>query len=320
MERTLYMRLAASAAILALLACLHVPALRPAIVANPLAERLDHAAEEHIKSGMVRAMGAYAVARGINAVVSVIQGSALDVSLLGVGGSVALGQLLDPVDDLVERFSWVILASAMSLGIQLAMIKAGVWLGLSILLSLAALAWLAGAWWPGGRGEALRRLGARLALAALLARFCVPVVAVGGELFFQSVLRSQYEQASLGMERFQEEISSTQTVEVPEVRGSVSRDGQSEGVPVQAAQGTAWDSVRAFSPAKIMERVGRIGELVDVYVENAVTLMVVFTVQTVLLPLAMLWMLLRGFNFLAGERLAGVPRPWIRKSSHRPEN
>lgn len=320
MERTIRLRLAASVAILVLLACLHVPALRPAIIANPLTDHMDQAAEEHIQAGLTRAMGAYAVARGINAVVSVIQGSELDVSLLGVGGSVALGQLLDPVDDLVERFSWVILASAMSLGIQLAMIKAGAWLGLSILLSLAALAWLAGVWWPGGSGRSLRGLGSRLALAALLVRFCVPVAAVGGELFFQSVLRGQYERASLSMERFQEEITPAQVPQTPEVRGPISRDGQSEGAAVQAAQGTAWDSVRAFSPAKVMEKVGRVGELVDAYVENAVTLMVVFTMQTVLLPLAMLWLLLRGFNLLAGERLAGVPRPWIRKSSHRPEN
>ena len=148
----------------------------------------------------------------------------------------------------------------------------------------------------------------------------MPVVAVGGELFFQSVLRGQYEQAAVGMERFQEEITPAQVPKAPEVRGPVSRDGESGGAAVQREQGTAWETVRAFSPANVMEKVGRIGELVEVYVENAVTLMVVFTVQTVLLPLAMLWLLLRGFNLLAGERLAIAPRAWIRRSSHRPEN
>lgn len=324
MERTLRLRLAASAAILALLAMLHVPALRPIIVENPLAARLDRAAEERIQAGLARALGVYAVARGINAVVSVVQESSLDVSLLGMGGSVAVGEFLDPVNDLVERCSWVLLASAVSLGIQLAMLKAGPWLGLEVLLSLALLALLAGIWWPGERSGAWRGLGGRLVLAALLARFCVPVVALGGELFFERILSGQYERAAHGAESFKAEITPTAAPDAAgnEVRGPVSLDGESMGKAVvsEAGQGGIWETIRAFSPAEMMERARLVRERMDNYVESAVTLMVVFTVQTVLLPLAMLWLLLRGCDFLAGGSFPDVSRPWFRKRSRRPEN
>ncbi len=324
MERTLRLRLAASAAILVLLAVLHVPALRPIIVENPLAARLDQAAEERIQAGLVRILGVYAVARGINAVVSVVQESSLDVSVLGVGGTVAAGEILDPVNDLVERFSWVLLASAVSLGIQLAMLKAGSWLGLEVLLSMALLVLLAGVWRPGERGGAWRGLGGRLVLAALLARFCVPMVAMGGELFFERILRGQYEQAAEGAESFKDEITPAASP-VPacdEARGPVSRDGESAGLAVarEAGQGGIWETIRAFSPAEVMERARLVRERMDGYVENAVALMVVFTVQTVLLPLAMLWLLLRGFNLLAGEGFSRVSRPWSRESGRRPGN
>lgn len=334
MERTLRLRLAASAAILALLAVLHIPALRPAIVENPLTERLDQAAEENLRAGLARALGVYAVARGINAVVSVVQESRLDVSLLGVGGSVAAGEILDPVNDLVEHVSWVLLASAMSLGIQLAMLKAGGWLGLEVLLSLALLVLLAGLWSGGERGAAWRGAAGRLALAALLVRFCVPVAAVGGEAFFQRVLRDQYEQAAVGVESFREDIAPAvssgsagsagpASPEGTEVRGPLSRDGESEGGPAprrEPEKESLWDAARAFAPAEIAGRARLIRDRMDGYVENAVTLMVVFTVQTVLLPLAMLWLLVRGVNLLAGGELVVVPRAWFGRSGRRPEN
>lgn len=326
MERTLLLRLSASAVIIALLACLHLPALRPAIVENPLATRLDQAGEERIQAGLTRALAVYAVVRGINAVISVIQESQIDVSVFGVGGSVALGQLLDPVNDLIERFSWVLLASATSLGIQLAMVKAGSWLGLEVLLSLALLVLLAGAWVPGEQGASWRSLGGRLALVALLVRFCVPVVAVGGELFFQRFLLGQYEQASFGMERLQADITPAgvpMSVAGPEMRGPLSRDGESQASPVakeEAERSGVLAALKAFSPMEMKEKVSLVRERLDTYVENAVDLMVVFTVQTVLLPLTMLWLLVKGFNLLAGGNLPGVPRPWSRKRSHRPEN
>ena len=36
----------------------------------------------------------------------------------GVGVTLSIGELLDPFNDMVERFSWVMLLTSVSLGIQ----------------------------------------------------------------------------------------------------------------------------------------------------------------------------------------------------------
>jgi len=84
------------------------------------------------------------LARGFNAVVSVFQESEVQLEPAGVGVSLALGQALDPINDLVERFSWVMLASLTSLGIQKFLIEITPFLSIQILLLLALCALLAG--------------------------------------------------------------------------------------------------------------------------------------------------------------------------------
>jgi len=58
-----------------------------------------------------------AITRSINAALSVVQNSSL---LLGVGVQVdmAIGEVVNPINDFLDRFSWILLFSLISLGIQ----------------------------------------------------------------------------------------------------------------------------------------------------------------------------------------------------------
>ena len=71
----------------------------------------------------------YAIARSLNAVISVAQGTELSIEPMGVGVTLAPGQILDPLNDLIEQFSTVLLMASASLGIQ------------KILLPLGDVAW-----------------------------------------------------------------------------------------------------------------------------------------------------------------------------------
>ncbi len=59
----------------------------------------------------------YATARGINAVVSVLQSSESSLSFVG-GFSVTIGEILDPINDSIERFSQVVSFALVSLVLQ----------------------------------------------------------------------------------------------------------------------------------------------------------------------------------------------------------
>ncbi|WP_292413223.1 MULTISPECIES: hypothetical protein [unclassified Methylophaga] len=67
----------------------------------------------------------YAIARGLNAVISVAQGTELSIEPMGVGLTLTPGQILDPLNDLIEQFSTVLLMASASLGIQKILLSMG---------------------------------------------------------------------------------------------------------------------------------------------------------------------------------------------------
>ena len=73
------------------------------------------ATEAQLESAAGRALAAFAVARALNAVISVVQETEVGFSL-GVNITAEPGQVLDPLNDLVERFSLVALTAAAVLG------------------------------------------------------------------------------------------------------------------------------------------------------------------------------------------------------------
>ncbi|MBW2512539.1 MAG: hypothetical protein JRE01_11000, partial [Deltaproteobacteria bacterium] len=103
---------------IALLVLTIIPATRTPLFERHFFQTVDTRASAYIDQSLMNAGAAFLLARGFNAVVSVFQESELQLEPAGVGVSLALGQALDPINDLVERFSWVMLASLTSLGIQ----------------------------------------------------------------------------------------------------------------------------------------------------------------------------------------------------------
>lgn len=76
---------------------------------------LDSLATELNSNSITDAAIIYGVARSINAAISLIQSAELNLVLIG---SVHLGELLDPINDLIERFSSVMVWSLSSLALQ----------------------------------------------------------------------------------------------------------------------------------------------------------------------------------------------------------
>lgn len=78
---------------------------------------LDKYSENYVNDSLVEAGVAYGTARGINGVVSVLQSTEVEFGL-GVSGSMTLGEILDPLNDLIERFSDVMFVVISSLMLQ----------------------------------------------------------------------------------------------------------------------------------------------------------------------------------------------------------
>ena len=79
---------------------------------------VDDASEQYAQQSLNRALVTFTAARALNGVISVAQGTEVAVEPGGVGVIMTPGQVLDPINDLIERFSSVMLVAAFDSLIQ----------------------------------------------------------------------------------------------------------------------------------------------------------------------------------------------------------
>jgi hypothetical protein len=234
-----------------------------------------------VEAGLKRALVSFATARTLNAVISVVQGTQVSVQPGGVGVTFTPGQALDPINDLVEQFALLMLAASVSFGVQLALIKVGAFWGVSLLLTVVALAWAWSAWRRPPANEWLTRF----LLALLLVRFAVPVVALGSEAAFELFLAQDYAAGQARIEFSADEISN--------LSAASTEPSADEGVTDRMKR---WWSQNT----DVKKRFEELKEIAGRTIEHIIKLIVVFVLQTLVLPLLLLWMLLRLAGALSG--------------------
>ncbi|MCZ7655725.1 MAG: hypothetical protein M5R42_17910 [Rhodocyclaceae bacterium] len=202
-------------------------ALLAIAVAGAWLKPLDDMATAQAQAGFKRAVASFATARALNAVISVVQGTEFSVQPLGIGVTLTPGQMLDPLNDLVERFSDLMLMASVAFGVQLLLLEIGVHWGMSLLLSLAAVAW---AWAYLKRKRPSALLG-RVLVALLLVRFIVPLAGMASDIVYKGFMQDQYAASQQGIEQSSQAIGAL-----------VPAEGrcQPEVVAVQQAPRAAW--------------------------------------------------------------------------------
>lgn len=253
-----------------------------ATVALALFKPMDNLGGEYVDEAFQRALLGFAIARGLNGVISVAQGTEIALQPAGVGVNFAPGQILDPINDLVERFSWIMLLASSSLGVQKTLLAISGWIGLGIFVAVAAAAFLVTRWRGLNGSEKLKRVAAQCFLLALVLRFLMPLVALGNEWFYQQFLSEQYEQSSERLENISREIG--------EINDEVMQDSKPEpssNAFVDRAKQLYRSTVKKID---FEQRLEDYKVAVQDLSENAIDLIVVFTMQTVILPLLFLWL------------------------------
>lgn len=101
-----------------------------------------------LDDALATAFKSFALAKALNAAISVMQSVTADAMVF----QVQFGQALDPANDLVERFSWIMFASTASLAMQKVLIQMAshavikALFSLSCLLLAVSLVWRRGVW------------------------------------------------------------------------------------------------------------------------------------------------------------------------------
>ncbi len=210
--------------------------------------------------------------------ISVVQGTEISVQLAGFGPTFTPGQVLDPINDLVEQFSTLMLFAAVSFGVQLIMIKFGSYWAVSLALCAAAAGWA----WLNWRAPAARAWPTRLLAGLLLVRFAVPLVVVGSEWGFQLLLADRYK---ADQEKIEFSVGQVTTLSTP-----ANEPKAGETLPERFKR---WLSQGTDVAKEAAGRIEKLGQLASGMVEHIVMLIAVFVVQTMVLPLLLLWGLVR---------------------------
>lgn len=132
---------------------------------------IQEIAASQIDAGLKRALISFASARTLNALISVLQGTEFSFQPLGVGMTLTLGQILDPINDLVEQFSSLMLMASVVFGTQKILLAiGGHWL-VSTLVSVFTVIWAILVWFDKSPSWM-----SRVVLVLMMVRFAIPVV------------------------------------------------------------------------------------------------------------------------------------------------
>lgn len=260
---------------------------------------LDSQADQYFAMSIQQATVAYATCRVVNGSVSVLKESDLQLQPAGVGLSLAIGQALDPIDDMVERASDVLVTSITSLGLQkliyeMAVTQVPGLLGVLLLMLSFSL------FFSSRRVLHFQRGCVHLMILFLVARMCLPLSSLANDFlndqFFEPEITAAQKELALGVEA----LGTMLEVTLPEIDG---------------LRGTVDNSV-AFVKIKAVEfkeglgaLVVNAGNLVDNLIKLTFLYIGIFLVQVILLPLAVFWLMLKLLNLLFKplHPLNGIP-------------
>lgn len=266
-----------------------------AVTALALSGVADTLGRDYAATALERAFVTWAVARGLNAVISVAQGTEVALEPGGVGVNLTVGEVLDPVNDLIERFSAVMLVATSAIGLQNILLRITGTAGFSVLLAAAALGALVVVWVPSlAARERLRAFVLRFLLVTFLLRLAVPFLVIGSSVVFDRFLAAEQQAATAALRQTTSEIEQM-TAEDPEVadpdRNMLQRFGDMVG-----------DSIAALN---VRERLAELQQRASMTTGHVVDLIVIFLLQTIALPLGFLWLLVQ-----AGKALATRATRW----------
>lgn len=233
---------------------------------------LDAPATRQVDALLKKALVSFAAARTLNALISVAQGTEISAQPLGVGVTLTPGQALDPLNDVVEQFSALMLAASVAFGIQKVLISIGSYWLISLVLTAVVLGWA----WLDYRQRAAPAWLSRLLVIVLMLRFAIPAVTLGTDLLSQKFLAADYAASQL--------IIDTSSTQVAKTNPPAPSGSESQGIV---------DTLKNWlaQSGDLKQRFDSLKGSVEREIEHILRIIVIFLLQTTVIPFLLLWAL-----------------------------
>ena len=253
---------------------------------------IDSQANDYFKKTVTEATLAYATTRGLNAVVSVLKESELAISPAGIGLTIAVGQILDPIDDMTERLSSVLVASIVSLGLQKIINDVGGAISFQLMSLLFPLL-IIPVWFRNRTTLLVTSLIAKIITLALILRILLPLSSLANNAMYEQVFMLQITEA-----RDKLSIISSQYKDLS------SFDQQQQGGII--ANFTKSTNSKVVKTKEIFSNIISNAEsIITSLVKLTVLYVTLFVTQVVLIPIFMLWLLLKAIDTILPAGLPG---------------
>lgn len=253
---------------------------------------LDQKADTYFSESMTEAGVAYGACRVVNAAASVIKETHLELEPAGVGVSLAAGQILDPIDDMTERASNILITSIVSLGVQKIAYNLCVKFA-PTLIGILIIAWVLAFYLKENR-ERMRVIVRKSLIIIAVMRLCLPVSSI-----ISSYLNDHY---------FSPEITKVKE----ELSKSSPAMERLKDMQMSAADGHFWEFRKNadFMKSKASDLREALNEMLQKMERIVVNLLdlsslyvALFIVQVILLPLATYWFMARSLNSLFSAKI-----------------
>ncbi|RXJ69034.1 hypothetical protein CRV08_05480 [Halarcobacter ebronensis] len=234
---------------------------------------IDEDAKKLVDSSFKQAVIVFGSAKALNGVISLAQGTELDLPFVVV----AIGQVLDPINDLVEQFSLVMLASMISLGIQkilLGFVTNDIY-NITLLVFIVTFnIWLFKRF---KKDEKIREIFFKATFVLLFLRFAIPMISYVNDISYNYFVKPQY-----NIEKLNENII--------QVKDSVSSVTQ-ETIKQKEQNSFINKVMEKFDSSYYEKKIEEYTNAANNSSEYIVDLIIVFVFQTILLPIVFLFVL-----------------------------
>lgn len=241
---------------------------------------IDTETDHYFKETVTDATLAYATVRGVNAVVSVIKESELAISPAGIGLTIAVGQILDPIDDMTERLSSVIVVSIVSLGLQKIINDIGGAVSFQIMAFLLPF-FIIPVWLNNRTVRLCATLVGRIITLAAILRLLLPVSCLVNDTLYKQVFFDQVTEAREKLSIISSRYSDLSSFEQQHTGGVVAKFTQNTTLKV------------AKTKEIYANIVNNAESIITSLVRLTILYVTLFVTQVILIPVFMLWLLVK---------------------------
>ncbi len=240
---------------------------------------LDIKGKELVDKSFSQSVVVFGSAKALNAVISLAQGTELDLPFF----TVAIGEVLDPINDLIEQFSLVMLASMVSLGIQKIMmnfVTADIYNYILLFSVIILNLWM---FYRFTKDDRFRTLFFKITVILIFLRFAVPLIGLANDFVYNNFVKQEY-----NIQELNQDIVKVKD-DVNEVTKNTLENKNDSSFFTKITE--------KFDSSYYDKKIEEYKKAVDKSSDYIVALIIAFVFQTILLPIIFLFIL---YHFVRG--------------------